>query len=110
MTRFTVNILPRAEQDFESLYLWIYEQSPSGAASWFNAYQQSLTSLETQPTSHSLAPEDEHHAEEIRQLLFRTPRGKTYRALFTIREDQVYLLHLRGPGQDVMTAEDIQTP
>lgn len=110
MDTFNVIILPRAEQDFEDLFSWLEQLSPSGAQRWAEAFHQALLSLELQPESHSLAPENEHHPEEIRQLLFRTKRGRTYRALFTIRGDEVFLLHVRGPGQDVLSPEDLELP
>lgn len=46
----------------------------------------------------------------IRQLLFKTSQGLTYRALFVIRDDQVLLIHLRGPGQDIMDPQEVRLP
>ena len=33
-----------------------------------------------------------------------------YRALFIIRDDVVHVIHLRGPGQDLMRSVDVQLP
>jgi hypothetical protein len=32
-------------------------------------------------------------------VIFKTRRGRAYRALFLIRGDVVFVLHVRGPGQ-----------
>lgn len=43
---------------------------------------------------------------EIRQLLFRTRKGRTYRALFDIQGKTVRVLRIRGPGQQLLAPED----
>ena len=55
-------------------------------------------------------PEDEDHEEEIRHILFKTRRGKTYRAIFIIRTDTVFVLHVRGPGQDLIAPDELRFP
>jgi plasmid stabilization system protein ParE len=100
---YTVNILPRAERDFEEIYGFILERSPQGAVAWAKAFHQALKQLEKSPTSHALAPESGDQAPELRQLIFKTRRGNAYRALFTIEEDQVYVHHIRGSGRDLIT-------
>ena len=42
--------------------------------------------------------------------MFRTHRGRIYRLLFVIRDNQVYLAGVRGPGQDVVSLEDVHLP
>lgn len=55
-----------------------------------------------------LAPESENHRDEIRQRIFKTRRGLPYRILFVVRGDVIYLLHVRGPGQDIMAPDEMQ--
>jgi hypothetical protein len=40
--------------------------------------------------------------------IFRTRRGRTYRALFVIRGDIVQILCVRGPGEKPVKPEDIE--
>jgi hypothetical protein len=56
------------------------------------------------------APEDKDHEETIYQVIFKTRRGLPYRALFIVRGDQLYVLHVRGPGQDFMSAGEVRLP
>ncbi len=107
---YTVETTESAEQEFEEQYAYIAKRSPQGANSWAVAFHDALRQLETNPVSRPLAPESEHHAEDIHQLVFKTRRGNAYRALFIIRRDRVYVVHIRGLGQDIMAPEEVQLP
>jgi len=107
---YRVQILPSAEREFEQLYRYIAKRAPRGAAAWANAFYKALKSLRRNPGRHPLAPEDDDHEIDIRQLLFKTRQGRVYRALFTIRDDNVFILHIRGAGQDVVSAEEMDLP
>ena len=98
--KYTVVILPRAQHDFQELHDFIKQDSKRGAVSWANAFYRALKRLEKNPLSCQLAPESETSDSEVHQLLFRTRRGNQYRALFSVRQEHVYIRHLRGPGQD----------
>jgi plasmid stabilization system protein ParE len=107
---FIVIILPQAEREIQEFHDWIAARSKRGAATWTNAFLRALKSLESNPYGCSLAPESDDWPEEIRQLVFKTRRGNRYRALFVVRQSRVYVLHVRGSGQDVMTADQIHGP
>jgi hypothetical protein len=47
---------------------------------------------------------------EVRHILFGTRKGRTYRGLFTVVGAEIRLLHVRGPGQDVMTEKQLGRP
>jgi hypothetical protein len=57
-----------------------------------------------------LAAEDDHVEFEVREILFKTRHGLIYRALFTIREETATILHVRGPGQDLLDCVEIREP
>ena len=59
---------------------------------------------------HGIAPEAAGASEEVRQLTFKTRKGLWYRLLFIVRDDKVFVLHVRGPGQDLMAQTEIQFP
>jgi len=107
---YSVIILPRADRDFQQIYEYNRQSSKKGADAWANAFYRALKRLHSQPTALALAPESENYQEDIRQLLFKTRQGLTYRALFVTRGDRVLIIHLRGPGQDTMSREEIQLP
>lgn len=97
-----VVILPEAEQDADRIYRWIVERSKDGADRWYNRFLAAMRSLAFSAETHGLAPESEHVAQDIRQLLFKTTKGLRYRILFTITSTTVYVLHVRGPGQQLV--------
>jgi len=34
-----------------------------------------------------------------RQFFFKTPHGRTYRGVFTVVDDEIRVLRVRGPGR-----------
>jgi hypothetical protein len=69
-----------------------------------------LAHLEESANSCPLAAENEHVDFEVREILFKTRRGSFYRILFTIRENTVFVLHVRGSGQEFVAATEIRDP
>lgn len=105
-----VTILPAAINDLATILEWVKSHSEQGAAAWWVRWNSALKSLAAMPASHGFAPEDCDHAQEIRQILFRTRRGQTYRALFTIQGDEIVVLRIRGSSQDLLGAQDLSLP
>ena len=92
---YEVLLQPAAERDIEAAYVWLAEQSPQQAAVWYNGLVDALLSLETFPQRCSVAPESGAFDREIRQFLYAR-----YRILFTIRRDEVHVLHVRHSARD----------
>jgi plasmid stabilization system protein ParE len=101
-----VELTRRAEVDVDGILGWLRERSPQGAAAWCEV----LDKLRKQPTAYGLAPEDTDRQDEIRHVVFKTRRGRRYRALFMIRNQTVFVLHVRGPGQDVVRTDELEVP
>lgn len=106
--RYKLAILPSAQSDVEIIYLWLRERSQLGAASWFQAFELMLDRLADAPLEFPAAPESEPLQRSLRQALFKSPRGRTYRAVFLIEEDAVYVLRVRGPGQPPLTSDELE--
>lgn len=100
--RFDVIILPQAESDTEQIYNWLHNQSPQGAEAWYRVFIEAVENIAQQGGIYGLAPEAEPMKRVIQQKLFRTPKGRTYRILYEIEESQVFLLHVRAPGQKLV--------
>ncbi len=109
---YRVILLPQAKRDLRGVLRWIRDtmRSPSGAEVWLCRWEQVLRSLEEGADGCGIAPEDEDHEIDIRQVTFKTRSGSTYRALFKIDGDRVFVMHIRGPGQDLVSPEDIALP
>jgi plasmid stabilization system protein ParE len=110
--RFLVRVLRRADREVEAILHFIAEErkAPEGARRWYRAYETALQRLAKEANNLPFAPENEFVDYEVRQTLFRTRKGRTYRGLFTIVGDEVRLLHVRGPGQNLMTEEELGRP
>jgi plasmid stabilization system protein ParE len=104
---YTVRTLSRAKNDAQQIYNWIKDRSPEGAIRWWAAFRDACRSLEQSPERNSLAVEAEQSDRDIRQLLFKTRRGRYYRLVCVIAEDEVHVLRVRGPGQPDLTPDEL---
>jgi toxin ParE1/3/4 len=104
--KYHVVLLSKAESDLNAAADWIAKQSPSAADRWLDQFVEALLSLEIGPQRCGLAPENVAVPHEVRQLVFRPRRGRVFRALFTIVEDEVRVLRIRGAGQDLVQEGD----
>lgn len=105
---FQVNLVPRAAEDVDEILGWIRRRSPSGAETWKRRWMAVLDDLARSADRASLAAESDDHREPIRQILFKTRRGRFYRALFVIRGNLVYVIHVRGPGQNLLSVDELR--
>ena len=55
-----------------------------------------------------LAPENDDHDQQLRHIVFKTRRGKAYRAILLVEDDLVLATHVRGPGQDIVAPSDLR--
>lgn len=99
---YDVIVLPEAYDDLREMIAWVHERSPDGAARLTASFESQLQTLKTHPQSHPWAPERQIVGRPIRQMFFQTKKGKRRRALFEIRGNQVFVLHVRGSGQDLL--------
>lgn len=88
--------------------MWLMEHDAGAAGRWFQAFEAAAKGLPRSPQSYALAPEDEFVDWEIRQFFFKTRRGRTYRGLFTIVENEIRVMRVRGPGQALVEPVDLQ--
>ncbi|MDY0168366.1 MAG: type II toxin-antitoxin system RelE/ParE family toxin [Thermoguttaceae bacterium] len=96
---FHIHELRRAQADITNIAHWLVERSTQGAKAWLDAYDEMVGRLKHQADSCGAAMEHESFDLDIRQSLFKTRRGRVYRALFLIEGPDVYILRIRGPGQ-----------
>jgi plasmid stabilization system protein ParE len=108
--KFELRVHRRAHREYQQILRFIKEQSRQGATAWARAFDKALSRLEEFADTFPLAAEDELVDFEVREILFKTRRGLVYRALFTLTDRKVHILHIRGPGQDFLTADDIKPP
>jgi len=95
-------LLPRAQADVDNIVRFLAERSPLGAIAWRERWDQVLEQLSAAPFLYSIAPESARYDAEIRHVLFKTRRGRTYHVLFTVVGRGVFILSVRGPGQNLL--------
>ena len=90
--RYTVIFRPEARYEALEVANYIAEHgSPEIALRWYEGLEAAVGSLAETPASHGYARE--HGAfpgVELRQLVF-----KSHRLIFTIRDEEVHVLHIR---------------
>jgi plasmid stabilization system protein ParE len=101
-------LTPQAEADVDNIIRYLAIRSPQGAVAWCERWEQVMTELVRDPLSFAKAPESSKCKTDVRQLLFKTRRGRTYRAIFTAVGRGVYILHVRGPGQKLLRRRDMR--
>ncbi|MFZ4575274.1 MAG: type II toxin-antitoxin system RelE/ParE family toxin [Phycisphaerales bacterium] len=90
--RYTVVFRPEARDEALDAAAYLAEHgSPEIALRWYEGLEAAIASLVHMPTSHAYARE--HGAflgVELRQIVF-----KSHRLIFTIRGEEVHVLHIR---------------
>ena len=94
-------LVAQAETAVERIINYLAERSNQGAISWCERWEQVLEEVRGRPFQYSLAPESHKYGTEVRQVLFHTRRGRQYRALFTVVGQGIYIIDVRGPGQNL---------
>lgn len=108
---FRVILLDQAEADIEAnAHWWATHHSVEQAAHWFDAVYEQLKSLEHFPKSNGLSAENDEFPYEIRDKLLGLGSRRSYRAVFTIKDDTVYVLAVRRSAQDVLRPSDVESP
>ena len=109
MNQFRVIILPRADEDIERNARWWAENHDSPqAANWFFTVRRQILSLDTMPESYGLSAESDDFPCEIRDKFIGLGSKRSYRAVFTIREDAFSVLAVLRCAQDVLGPTDVE--
>jgi plasmid stabilization system protein ParE len=104
--KYRVEITAPAETDVEEAYLWILKNSPAAAIRWRNGLYEVAQALETFPHRFGMAPEAAAVDFELRQFVY-----KSHRILYTVKEDVVYILHVRHGARRLLASDEVrETP
>jgi plasmid stabilization system protein ParE len=97
----------RAEQDIQQIYNWLAERSALGAAAWYAVLRQVVASIARNPRSYGPARESYRLRRPLREAIVRTKRGRAFRAVFLVKEDEVILVRVRSADQSALGMSDL---
>ena len=101
--KYRVRLTDKAERDVVDVLAWFREQSAVEAGGrWFAQLMAHIDKLETMPERCGLAAESEGLDREIRELHLGRRRA-TYRLLFEIRGQVVYILRVWHSARDAVS-------
>jgi plasmid stabilization system protein ParE len=110
MNSHRVIVLSRAARDVDSIVAWLTNRSPLGAQRWVAALDAAKIRIGEDPFAFPRIPEKIRTSFDARYILFKTPRGKKYRAIFTVIGDEVRILRIRRPAQRPVRGRDLPLP
>lgn len=109
--KFDLTVLPQANRDLDFILNHLERKSHRGANAWYRQWLKACDTLKKSADSFGLAPENDDNDFTVQQFVFKTRRGLSYRILYRIEDRNVYVYHVRGPGQDyVEDLDDIELP
>ncbi len=109
--KFRVSILPQAQRDIDrNAVWWADHHSVAQALQWSDAVYDQIETLADCPESHGLSTENDDFPFEIRDKLLGLGPRPSDRAVFTIRDDTVYVLTVRRGSQHSVTPDQLARP
>ncbi len=109
MMEYRVVITGPADRDFREHFAWIQERSIQGAENWRSRIIAGIRSLKSNPEGDALARESSAFPVPIRCLLI-AQRRSAFRILYHVADDEVRVLAIRRPAQDLMGPDDLNNP
>jgi len=103
----TLRIIQRARADVDDIFNWLVRRSIQGAIAWYFAFNRASNQILLSPETFAPAPESLPLRRELRQALFKTRRGRSYRIVFEVFETEIIVLRVRGPGQKPLQRRDV---
>jgi plasmid stabilization system protein ParE len=103
---FRVEITRTAAREIEERYQRINEQGRNSAEKWRAGLIAAVEALEANPERYPEAPEAEWYGAGLREFYYGKRRN-TYRILFEVRENVVYILRVRHGRQDLLMPDEL---
>jgi len=103
----TLRIVERARSDVDDIFGWLVNRSVPGAISWYLAFRRTIEKIDSAPENSAEAAESHPLGRQLRQMLFKTRRGRFYRIIFEVFDTEIIVLRVRGPGQRPLGRRDL---
>jgi len=102
--QFQIIITPSAKADIFEINTWFLENYPDLAEKWLWGISKAVTSLSKFPERCPVSLESEAFDVVVRQLIYGK-KPHTYRILFAIQDEKVYILRVRSTSQQSLLDE-----
>ena len=102
--QFQVIITPSAKADIFEINTWFLGNYPDLAEKWLWGISEAVTSLSKFPERCPVSAESEAFDVVVRQLI-HGKKPHTYRILFSIQDEKVYILRVRSTKQQSLSNE-----
>lgn len=103
MSGLVVRELPKAQRDLQQIATYLRKRSPQGTHAWLDAYDAAVERVSREDYPRVPAPEAGRVEEDLHQVVFMTKRGRPYRIIYLIDSGTLYVVRVRGPGQNLLT-------
>jgi plasmid stabilization system protein ParE len=103
---YRVIVTPDAQTDLKHSAAYIRRDSRSAADRWLKQMRARIRTLSRYPERCPLAPESETFGEPVRELLCGSGNRGTYRVIFVVIDNIVYVSHVRHGSMLPLTPED----
>ena len=91
----------------ECVTWWRDHRSAAQAERWYNSIFPAIATLSENPERCSRSPEAAFYPTELRQLHFGIGRRTTHRIVFTIVDNDVWVLRVRHVAQQDLSLDDL---
>lgn len=92
---YRVLVTPTAEADLKTAYRFIRKSAPEAARAWLQGARRAIRSLDKFPERGRLAPESALLHESVREMFYGRGNRGTYRILYVVMGQNVFVLHVR---------------
>ena len=105
--KYRLIVMPRARGDINrNADWWADHYSTEQALKWSDAVYDQIESVCEFPKSHPMSRDNDKFAYELREKLVGLGSRPSYRAIFTVKGDKVFVLTVRAAEQD-RAADDV---
>ncbi|MEX2215457.1 MAG: type II toxin-antitoxin system RelE/ParE family toxin [Phycisphaeraceae bacterium] len=98
---YRIEFSPRAEAEISDAARFIARDSPLNARRWYDGIFEAIMGLDEMPHRYAFAREKETLNIELRQLVF-----KSYRVIFSVKDDLVKIHRVIHTARDVLKSPD----
>ncbi|SIO45558.1 Plasmid stabilization system protein ParE [Singulisphaera sp. GP187] len=102
---YRIELAATAKADIRETTRWLRDEASQAVADrWLAGLDKAMATLASCPLLCPVAAENDKFDVEIRELLHGRKKNK-YRIIFTIRDDQVFILYVRHVVRDEIEPE-----